>query len=103
MRRKAIAMQVNETVDVQYFSSSGIWVRPGGAIRIDCLIKGAGGGGAVGIGEMGRDGEDGELQSYSIKAPLPETISVEIGAGGKGAQWGDVKAGDGASGYALFV
>ena len=71
---------------------------------MDYLICGAGAGGSVGIGEMGRDGEAGALRCGSLDAgTLPDKLEVIIGRGGRGAVLGPFKGGDGADGYALFV
>ena len=90
-------------VDIQYFAESGIWHRPPGAVRADCLIRAASGGGSVDAGGIIHAGAQGELHAHSIPSPLPETITIEIGKGGRGAQLGTVKAGDGADGYALII
>lgn len=90
--------------EIQYFGESGTWIKPPGAVRVDYLIRAGGGGGSVGFGEMGRDGEGGAVHSGSFDPDrLPERVEVEIGQGGRGAALGSVKAGDGAAGFALFV
>lgn len=95
---------MTENVDIQYFAESGTWTRPDRAIRTDYLIRPGGAGGSLGIGEPGHDGEEGKLHAGSFDpASVPEQVQVEIGRGGRGAQYGDLKAGDGADGYALFV
>jgi hypothetical protein len=93
-------------VDIQYFTESGTWNRPDRAIRTDYLLIAAGAGGSAPLSdsEPGRDGENGELRAGSFDpATVPEQLQVEIGRGGRGAQYGAFKAGDGADGYALFV
>jgi hypothetical protein len=92
------------TVDIQYFAEDGTWIRPPGAVRVDYLACASGGGGSVGIGGPGRDGEAGALHSGSFEAgKIPDEVKVEIGRGGRGAAIGPVKAGDGAAGYVLFL
>ena len=122
---------MSERIDVQYFAESGTWVRPPGAVRVDYLIRVGGGGsadvsggvaggnttfhgdsvtvtahggGSVGIGGMGRDGQDGAVQTGSFDPDeMPERVEVAVGRGGWGAEFEHVKAGDGAGGYALFL
>ena len=96
----------HEHVDIQYFTESGTWNRPDRAIRTDYLLIAAGAGGSAPLSdsEPGRDGENGELRAGSFDpATVPEQLQVEIGRGGRGAQYGNFKAGDGADGYALFI
>jgi hypothetical protein len=89
---------------IQYFGTSGTWVKPEGAVRVDYLVCGSGGGGSVGIETMGRDGEAGALVCGSFDAgQLPDRLEVTIGRGGRGAVLGPFKGGDGAPGYAVFV
>jgi hypothetical protein len=95
---------MSDTIDVQYFAETGTWIKPEGAVRVDYLIRAGGGGGSVGIGEIGRDGEDGAVQAGSFDPEqLPERVEVAVGRGGRGAEFDHVKAGDGAGGYALFL
>lgn len=88
---------------IRYFTEDGTWVRPPGAIRVDYLLCGGGGGGAVAAEGIGPSGEDGALQSGSFDPSRFERLEVAIGRGGRGAELGGVKAGDGAAGYALFI
>lgn len=86
--------------EIQYFAENGQWTKPPAAVRVDILLKGAGGGGAFGVRSIGRAGQDGELRCAAFAASaLPDTVEVSVGRGGAGA----LSAGDGADGYALIL
>lgn len=81
--------------DIQYFASSGTWVKPPRAVRVDTVMQAAGAGGA-----LGEDGSDGGLSVKSFPAgDLPDEVVIEIGRGGRGGAGG----GNGADGYVLVI
>lgn len=97
--------------DLQYFASSGTWVKPPGAVRVDIVLQGVVGkfGGAhLGLlinpnGYGGFDGEPGEIRASSFDAAeLPDAVEVDVGK----SSWPGVGEGsmpDGSDGYALIV
>jgi hypothetical protein len=99
--------------DIQYFDSSGTWVKPPRAVRVDIVLQGAGAGhGWIGQGDavftrahLGRkinpngyvvsNGEPGEIRVNSLDAAdLPDEVEVEVGKGGRPG---------GRDGYALII
>lgn len=81
--------------DIQYFASSGTWVKPPGAVAVD--IMGCGGGAGAGFRADGSviPGGDGELTVRRLLADdLPGSVEVEAGKGGRPG---------GRDGYALIV
>jgi hypothetical protein len=78
--------------DIQYFASSGTWVKPPGAVRADIVLQAAGGGVSTVIAEAA---VTGEIRVQSIPASqLPDLVAVTIGKGGRPG---------GRDGYALIV
>jgi hypothetical protein len=76
--------------DIQYFASSGTWVKPSRAVAVDMVTCGAG------AGSSGQHpGEDGELTVQRLRADdLPGELTVTVGKGGRPG---------GRDGYALIV
>lgn len=60
--------------EVEVFRRSGTWHKPPGAVEADVVVVGASSG----------DGTPGEVRVHTLRAPLPETVLVEVGAGGRG-------------------
>lgn len=81
------------TPDIQFFGTSGTWVKPPLAVRVDIVLKG-GEAGAVPV--LGVNvGQAGELLAQSYAASdLPDRVEVEVGKGGRPG---------GRDGYALIV
>lgn len=92
---------------IQYFGRDGTWVKPAGAVRVDVVLQGAGGGhGWTGTcADLGRrinpngilasNGEPGEIRVSSWAADdLDDTVEVTIGKGGRPG---------GRDGYALII
>lgn len=81
--------------DIQYFASSGTWVKPAGAVAVDMVACAAGAGASLAADGSVTAGEGGELTVRRIPADdLPGELHVEIGKGGRPG---------GRDGYALIV
>jgi hypothetical protein len=67
--------------DIQYFEVDGTWVKPPGAVRVDIVLRPAGGGGSAPIVADGLRGR-GYVQSIAASL-LPDLVSVTVGKGGR--------------------
>lgn len=90
--------------DIQLFRESGTWHRPEGAVHVEVVIKGGGGGGSVGEDGSIIPGEEGQVVIKKMSADqVGATAQITIGEAGRGASRGGVKAPDGNVGYAVVV
>lgn len=94
--------------DLQVFLTSGTWVKPSGATKVEVFAASGGGGGGGGYGQPfadsttrlfgGAGGGGGALSTASFSAfSLPSSLPVTVGAGGAGGS-GAVSTGTGATG-----
>jgi len=91
-------------MDMQFFSESGTWHKPPGAVSVEVLIKGGDGGWSIGEGDRIIPGTKGEVVYKEIPAAqLPETVEVHIGEGGHGGTRGDLTVPGGRPGYAVVI
>lgn len=81
--------------DIQYFASSGTWVKPERAVAVDVMAMSGGAGAGLSADGNVTDGEDGKLEAHRYLADdLPAELEVEVGRGGRPG---------GRDGYALIV
>lgn len=75
------------SIDVQTFTSSGTWTKPGSGTRVQVFLWGGGGGGGrAGSGDAGGGGGGGAFNmAWFDIDDLGATETVTIGAGGTGA------------------
>ena len=81
-------------IDIQYFGQDGTWSKPPGATVVDIILRGAGAGASLHVGQW-IPGEDGQLTVQRLSADeLADEETVEIGRPGRPR---------GRAGYALIV
>jgi hypothetical protein len=93
-------------IDIQTFTSSGVWTKPSGAKQVEVLIFGAGGGGGAGrrgAATTARYGGGGAATGSVVinkmdASALSATENVWIGVGGTGATGATTNDSNGAAG-----
>ena len=90
-------------VDVQFFTESGSWKKPPGAVSADVVIKGAGGGGSIGEDGSIIPGAEGEVVVEKLTGDKLPDAQIQIGEIGRGATLGDLRAPHGRPGYAVVI
>jgi hypothetical protein len=95
---------MTDHIDMQFFSESGTWHKPPGAVSAEVVIKGGDGGWFIGEGDRIIPGTKGEVVYKEIPAAqLPETAEIQIGEGGRGNTRGDLAVPGGRPGWAVVI
>ena len=91
-------------MDMQFFSESGTWHKPQGAVGVEVVMKGGDAGWGIAEGDRIIPGTQGEVVYKEIPAArLPETAEVHIGEGGRGSMVGDLTVPGGRPGWAAVI
>ncbi|PZQ16967.1 MAG: hypothetical protein DI565_06140 [Ancylobacter novellus] len=102
----AVSLPATPAVQLDRFTASGTWTKPGWAKRVRVMMVGAGGGGGSGrVGATataaagGGGGAPGAyVEADFVAADLTSTVAVTIGGGGAGAAAQTTAATNGANG-----
>jgi hypothetical protein len=76
---------IRTSLNIQGFTTDGVWQKPEHAGRVDVIVQSAGAGGTC--KQRGTDGER-RLISYDAST-LPDTMAIVIGRGGRGGLCGN--------------
>jgi hypothetical protein len=91
-------------MDIQFFSESGTWHRPPGAVSVEVVLKAGDGGTSIGEGDRIIPGTRGEFVIKEFPAAqMPETAEVSVGEGGRGGTRGDLTVTGGRPGWAVII
>src|SRR5258708_32897831 len=93
-------------VDIQYFASSGTWIKPRDAARVNCILRGGEAGRNILTGRPEQPGDPGATLASFDAGDLPAEMPVTVGRGGGHAATssaGLARSIAGADGVALII